>query len=100
MGCSPPKTHVSKARLRLPINRYFYEGCCKVLLEKWGASAGSINTERCRPKALLCKYIPQRIKRVITSPRRPAEVSKLAILVRSTAAVCLGFACGLTRQEK
>ncbi len=94
------KIPVSKARLSLLLKRSLYQGYSKVLLKKWGASPGSISTEKSHLRDLLCKYIPQRIKRVLTGPCRAAEIKQLSVLLCSVVAVGLGFVWGHIRQEK
>jgi len=94
------KIPVSKARLRLVLKRSFYQGYSKVLLEKWVSSPGSISTEKSHLRDLLYKYIPQRIKRIITGPRRGAEIKQLSVLVYSIVAVALGFVWGHIQRAK
>ena len=92
------KIPVSKARIKLLLKRSFYQGYSKVLLEKWGPSAGSISTEKTHLKDLLLKYIPERIKRVLIGPNRVAQVKQLSVLIASIMAVGLGFVHGHIRQ--
>lgn len=94
------KIPISKARLKLLLKRSFYQGYSKVLLQKLGPSPGSISTEKSHLKDLLLKYIPQRIKTVLTGPNRVAQIKQLLVLVSSIVAVGLGFVYGYIKQAK
>ena len=88
------KIPVSKAGLKLLLKRSFYQGYSKATLQSLGLRPNSITTEKSYLKDLLLKYIPERIKGVLTGPGRVAHIKQLSVLISSIVAVGLGFVYG------
>lgn len=83
----------SKVKPKTLLRRSFYQGYSKALLKRSDPSPAALDTEGNYLKDLLFKYIPRRIKGIL-SPNAITEMKRLALLITCIISVGLGFLWG------
>jgi len=92
------KIPASKTEPRTLLRRAFYQGYSKALLKRLNLSSEALTTERSYLNDLLFKYIPRRIKRILSASNSVMELKKLSVLTASIFSVGLGFVYGYTKE--
>ena len=91
------KIPTSKTRVKLLLKRSLYQGYSKIMLKRSSPSSKTLNTEKSYLKDLLIKYIPRRIKGII-SLNFIKEIKQLSFLAAVIICVGLGFAYGYVKR--
>ena len=86
----------SKTRPRTLLRRAFYQGYSKALMRRRSPSHETLATEESYLKDLLVKYIPRRVKAIL-SLNSVKEVKQLSFLIITIISVGLGFLCGYVK---
>ena len=88
---------LSKTRPGVLLRRAFYQGYSKALMKRRSPSPETLATEESYLKDLFFKYIPRRVKRIL-SLNFIKEIKQVSLLVAAIVSVGLGFFYGYVKR--
>ena len=88
---------LSKTRPRVLLRRGFYQGYSKALMKRLSPSPETLATEESYLKDLLLKYIPRRVKHIL-SLNMTKEIKQVSFLTATIISVGLGFFYGYVKR--
>ena len=84
----------SRIKPRILLKRAYYQGYSKALMKRRSPSPDTLATEKSYLTDLFFKYIPRRIKGIV-SLNAIIELKQLSFLIATLTSVGLGFICGV-----
>jgi len=89
----------SRVKPKILLRRAFYQGYSKALLRRLNPSSQALSTEQSYLMDLLFKYIPSRIKKVLSASNFIKELKQISFLAAAIISVGLGFSYGYVKRR-